>query len=128
MKGKSRRKELTKYLLPLLLLAAVLGLAVRPALAGDGGRPFETALSGAAEAPGPGDLDGNGTAKIRLNQGQGRVCFSLTVSGIAPATAAHIHIAPAGVAGPVVVPLEPPTFGSSSGCASADKDLIKAIR
>ena len=80
MKGKSRRKELTKYLLPLLLLAAVLGLAVRPALAGDGGRPFETALSGAAEAPGSGVPEGSGTAKIRLNQGQGRGCFFLTGS------------------------------------------------
>ena len=128
MKGKSRRKELTKYLLPLLLLAAVLGLAVRPALAGNGGRPLETVLTGAAEVPGPGDPDGSGTAKIRLNQGQGRVCFSLEVSGILPANGAHIHVGEAGVAGPIVVTLTPPTSGSSSGCASADKDLIKAIR
>src|SRR4030065_2501385 len=118
MKGKSRRKELTKYLLPLLLLAAVLGLAVRPALAGDGGRPFETALSGAAEAPGPGDADGSGWAQITLNQGQGRVCFSLAVTGIAPATAAHIHVAPAGAPGPVVVTLAPPPSGACRGCAS----------
>ena len=129
MKGKSRRKELTKYLLPLLLLAAVLGLAVRPALAGDGGRPFETALSGAAEAPGPGDADGSGWAQITLNQGQGRVCFSLAVTGITPATAAHIHVAPAGVPGPVVVILAPPTSGFSSGCVDGvSPELIKAIR
>jgi hypothetical protein len=129
MKGKSTSKELAKYLLPLLLLAAMFGLAVRPALAGDGGRPFETAMSGAAEAPGPGDPDGSGTAEIRLNQGQGQVCFSLEVSGIAPATAAHIHFAPVGVPGGVVVGLVPPTSGTSSGCVSGvDEDLIKAIR
>ena len=129
MKVKSTSKKLARYLLPLLLLAAVLGLAVRPALAGDGGRPFETALSGAAEAPGPGDADGSGWAQITLNQGQGRVCFSLAVTGITPATAAHIHVAPAGVPGPVVVTLAPPTSGSSSGCVSGvDADLIKAIR
>jgi hypothetical protein len=57
------------------------------------------------------------------------VCFSLAVTGITPATAAHIHVAPAGVPGPVVVTLAPPTSGSSSGCVSGvDADLIKAIR
>jgi hypothetical protein len=77
--------------------------------------------------PGPGDLDGSGEAFITLNHGRGEVCFQLSVSDIAPATAAHIHEAPAGVAGPVVVGLTPPTSGSSSGCVSADRDLIKDI-
>ncbi len=79
--------------------------------------------------PGPGDPDGSGTAAITLNQGTGEVCFELTVSDIAPAVAAHIHVAPVGVAGPVVVTLTPPTSGSSSGCVTgADSELIKAIR
>ena len=56
--------------------------------------------------PGPGDLDASGTAFITLNQGQGEVCFDLSWAGIDGAvTAAHIHVGPAGVAGPVVVPL-----------------------
>jgi hypothetical protein len=56
------------------------------------------------------------------------VCFELTVSGIEPATAAHIHQAPVGVAGPVVVPLDPPTNGTSSGCVSGvDHALIQNI-
>jgi hypothetical protein len=94
-----------------------------------GGRPLSTTLTGAAEVPGPGDPDGSGTAHLTLNQGQGEVCFELTVSNIAPATAAHIHVGPVGVAGPVVVPLVPPTSGSSSGCVTGvDRDLIKAIR
>ena len=112
-------------LLPVIMIVlAVLALA---SIAADGGRKFTTTLTGAAEVPGPGDPDGSGTATITLNHGQGQVCWELTVSDIAPATAAHIHVAPAGVAGPVVVPLSPPTSGSSSGCASADRDLIKAI-
>ena len=50
------------------------------------------------------------------------------MSGIAPASAAHIHVAPTGVAGPVVVPLVPPTSGSSSGCVEGvGTSLIKAI-
>jgi hypothetical protein len=108
-----------------LLLALATSVA---ALADDGGRPFSTTLTGAAEVPGPGDPDGSGTAALRLNPGQQEVCFELTVSGIAPATAAHIHVGPAGVAGPVVVPLAAPTSGTSSGCVTGvDPELIKAI-
>lgn len=108
-----------------LLLALAMSVV---ALADDGGRPFSTTLTGAAEVPGPGDPDGSGTATITLNHGQGEVCFELVVSGIAPATAAHIHVGPAGVAGPVVVPLAAPTSGTSSGCVTGvDQGLIKAI-
>src|SRR6266496_4983677 len=104
-------------------------LALTSIAADSSGRKFTTTLTGAAEVP-PGDPDGSGTATITLNYGQGQVCWEITVSGITlPATAAHIHVAPAGVAGPVVVPLSPPdASGSSSGCVSGvDPDLIKAI-
>jgi hypothetical protein len=103
-------------------------LASIPSLAAEGGRPLATVLTGAAEVPGPGDPDGSGTARLTLNQGQAEICYELTVSGIAPARAAHIHVGTADVAGPVVVGLTPPTNGSSSGCATVDADLIKAIR
>ena len=93
-----------------------------------GGRRLTTRLSGAAEVPGPGDPDGRGRAVITLNQGQGQVCFELTVSNIAPATAAHIHEGSVGQAGGVVVALTPPTTGSSKDCVSASAELIKNIR
>jgi hypothetical protein len=118
-----------KRLLALIVLVAgfsaiaLVGLAV----AGDGGRPLTTTMTGAAEVPGPGDPDGSGTAELRLNPGQAQICYTLTVSNIAPATAAHIHVGPVGVAGPVVVPLVPPTSGTSSGCASVDRELVLAI-
>jgi hypothetical protein len=124
-----------RFAVPLLALTVALALVafVGPAAAArldgadHGGRPLTTTLLGANEVPGPGDPDGIGSATITLNLGQGEVCFELSVSGIAPATAAHIHVAPVGVAGPVVVPLTPPTSGFSSGCRSVDRDLIKAI-
>ena len=97
------------------------------AIAANGGRPFNADMTGAQEIPGPGDPDGTGTAALRLNPGQGTVCFELTVEDIAPATAAHIHVGTEDVAGPVVVPLPPPTDGSSSGCVNADRTLIRAI-
>ena len=62
--------------LAVLALAALAGV-VSPsaALAADGGRPLSTVMSGADE-PGPGDPDGAGSASLRLNPGQGRICFS----------------------------------------------------
>jgi|SRR6266487_4782673 len=114
-----------KILHIVLIALAVLALAM---IAADGGRTFTTTLTGAAEVP-PGDPDGSGTATITLNYGQGQVCWEITVSGITlPATASHIHVAPVGVAGPVVIPLSPPdASGFSSGCTSADRELIKNI-
>jgi hypothetical protein len=111
-----------------IVLTVLTVLALTSIAADDSGRTFTTTLTGAAEVPGPGDPDGSGTATISLNHGLGRVCWQLTVSGIAPATAAHIHVGPAGVAGPVVVGLSAPTSGSSSGCVDGvNQDLIKAI-
>jgi hypothetical protein len=96
-----------------------------------GGRPLSATLTGEAEVPGPGDPDGSGTAFVTLNQGQGQVCFEISVSDILlPATAAHIHVGTADVAGPIVVTLAPPdASGFSSGCAEeVDRELIKDIR
>jgi hypothetical protein len=114
--------------IPPVLVTLGIGLTT---ISANGGRPFSTALTGAAEAPGPGDPDGSGQADFTLNQGQGQVCFEITLADITlPATGAHIHVAPEGVPGPVVVPLTPPdASGSSSGCVEdVDRDLIKAIR
>ena len=90
---------------------------------------FELTMTGAEEAPGPGDPNGSGTASFTFNRGRGEVCFSLEVEDIVlPATGAHIHVAPAGSPGPIVIPLTAPgSDGTSSGCVSADRDLVKAI-
>jgi hypothetical protein len=98
----------------------------------DAGRPFVTTLTGAAEVP-PADPDASGTASIILNQGLGTVCFDLSWENVdGTVFAAHIHVAPAGVNGPIVVPLFAGSFGgtdSVSGCVEdVDRDLIKAIR
>ena len=54
------------------------------------GRPLSTTLSGAEECSnlgvcGVGDPDGTGTAALRINPGQGEVCFTITVANIGAA-------------------------------------------
>ncbi len=115
-----------KTMLPIAALGAIAALAAAGAGAQEGGRPFTVQMTGAAEVPGPGDADGSGTATFRVNAGQGRVCYTLTVQNIEPATAAHIHRTPPDP-GPVVVPLAAPTDGSSDGCANVTRELAQEI-
>lgn len=110
----------------MLRLGAVSALLVMgPAVsaAEEGGRPITVQMTGAAERPGPGDENGAGTATFRINPGQKQVCYTLAVTDIDAATAAHIHKAPPTEAGPVVVPLEAPADGSSEGCADVTREL-----
>src|SRR5512134_2377230 len=93
------------------LLMLVLALFSLTAVAA-GGAPLSVMMTGAAERPGPGDPDGSGTASFTFNRGTGEVCFWLSVSNIAPATAAHIHRAPVTSPGPVVIGLIAPTSGT----------------
>ncbi len=134
-------------------LGAALGVGIATAMAGGGkspqavaapaatkdlGQKFGTGLvgtfSGSVEVP-AGDPDASGTALIRLNAAEGLVCFKFTVRGSDPLTAAHIHQAPAGTAGPVVIPLVAPTASAadptvqvSKGCVSAAPSLIATIK
>jgi hypothetical protein len=126
-----------------LLAGLVAGTAVVPAMAhhghkGDQRIKFVTlsaTLSGGNEVPGPGDTDGTGVAELNVAPRNGALCFSIAVEGITlPATAAHVHTGAAGVAGDVVVTLEPPmAFGSgvagtSSGCVTKlSGSLLKDI-
>lgn len=121
---------------PLLVTAAALAAASAPGLfvgtaaaapPPNAGIKLATTLLGANEVPVLGDPDGSGVATVTINPGQGTICYTLSVSGIAPATAAHIHEAPVGVAGPVVQPLMAPTDGSSSGCVE-NADLAREIK
>lgn len=112
----------------MLGLAASAALIAGSSLAADGGRKLQTTLTGAAEVPGPGDTDGSGSASITVNPGKNQVCYKVTVANIDVATAAHIHDADVGVAGPVVVGLNAPdASGASSGCATVTRELALEI-
>ena len=115
-----------------LTLAAAAALSATAAFSqtvADGGRPFTTTLTGAAEVPGPGDSNATGTVKITLNHGQERVCFEFSnVTNVdGTIVAAHIHRAPVGVAGPVVVPLFAGALDEEGCVNNVNPDLIKDI-
>ena len=97
-----------------LAVALVVGLA-GPASAAE---VFFTELQGEEEVPVRGDLDGSGFAVVVAIPEAGLVCYAIAVFDVNPIAAAHIHEAPRGVAGPIVVHLDPPTRGASGGCVA----------
>jgi hypothetical protein len=122
-----------RYLRALVTGVLVALGTVGVAVAETGGRPLSTTLTGAEEAPGPGDPNATGQADLTLNQGKNEVCFTVSWADIdGQVFAGHIHVAPAGSPGPIVVTLFTGSFagtGSASGCVeNVDPDLIKAIR
>ncbi|QKR98371.1 CHRD domain-containing protein [Sphingomonas sp. CL5.1] len=108
--------------LPAIACMAFLG---GPALAA-GPVTFTTMLSGPAEVP-PAPAAGHGTASVTIDTAKGQLCYELSATGTDTPTMAHVHKGAAGVAGPVVVALNPPAQGSSKGCATAPADTLAAI-
>lgn len=86
-------------------------------------------MDGSQEVP-PADPDGTGRVKIKLDPKNSEVCWKIKVEDITlPATGAHIHQAPRGENGPIVVPLSPPDErGKSKGCATVDPALLQQIQ
>ena len=89
-----------------------------------GGRPISTTL-----APVAPNTVGSGSFVARSNIGQGRICWSLTVTGLSDVTAAHIHYLNGPLATQIAVPLALPTpfTGSATGCATVLRALVKQI-
>jgi CHRD domain len=96
----------------------------QPLSASRGGRPISATLSPTAP-----NTVGSGTFVARSNIGQGRICWSLTVTGLVDVTAAHIHYGTGPNAGQIAVPLALPTpfTGSATGCANAARALVQQI-
>jgi len=106
----------------MILLTLAAAMAAAPVLAADT-VSLKATLAGSADT----DPDGTGTATVTVDTTKNEVCYKLTVSGIDPATMAHIHKGAAGASGPVVVPFDPPTSGSSEGCKPATSEIAAAI-
>jgi hypothetical protein len=120
-----RRLDLVGALAAVMALTAVFA---NPALAQPVTGLDASYMSGKGEVPGPGDPDGGGTAHVVLIPSQNRICYSLKVSDIAPATAAHIQRGAFHEVGPSILDLNPPLAdGASSGCTSVEPALIESL-
>jgi hypothetical protein len=88
---------------------------------------FTAKLSGDNEVGG-GDPDGSGTAAVKMRGTE--VCYDIKWTGI-DATMSHIHKAPAGTNGDVLVPFfaneSPLDANSKGGCVEAKASVVKAI-
>lgn len=123
------RKHTLQFAL-VLASVAVLGTAVAASAAPPG--VSKTTLTGPQEVPGPGDNNGFGRAVVQSKPLQSQICVSIRYFGIEPPTGAHIHEAPAGVAGDIVVDFTPLIATSDpsyiSGCVPVDTELARDIK
>ena len=114
-----------------LLLAALGTVLLATSVAANHFATFATSLSGSEEAPGPGDPNGKGWATLDVYDA-GLVCYTLKIQAIETPMAAHIHEAPAGAAGPVVVDLRIDLAERRGNrltyCANAAEEVVAGIR
>src|SRR5205085_763812 len=115
-----------RLMVSVVLVGAVAAAVLVPAVVFAGGTAVPTLtvkMRGAVEVP-KGAPAGKGTAAVTISGS--KVCWRFSgLTGIDQPTAAHIHKAPAGKSGPVVVP-----FGGAfkpSGCTTTTAAIAKAI-
>jgi hypothetical protein len=109
-------------IIALLACCGLLGSAA-PATANDA--RLVAYMFGANERPAAGDPDGVGRAYVTINDSANQLCVSIQITNISlPATGFHIHLAPPGSAGPVVVPLAPPTANQSVQCLTVESEAL----
>ena len=106
-----------RRILGILSVGIVLGLAstvvAEPVL-------FALPLEGEQEVPGPGDPDGMGMALLSIDPEASTIDWRISVDNIyVPITGAHIHQAPVGEPGPIVVDFA----GQLNGEGLVDADL-----
>ena len=113
--------------------AVTIAAAVALAFAGAGAAQAAPAipLTGGQEAPKPNDFGAHGSFSYEIDDDLNEFCYIIDVTGLsAPATAAHVHVAPRNTPGPVVIPLVVPneTDFTASGCTTVnDEALLDAI-
>ena len=113
--------------MPLLLAAAVAAATAASPLSAQVAQRLSANLTAAAEVPGPGKANASGSAVVRVNTVQRRVCYTVDFRNIPNATMAHIHAGARGVAGPPVVTLARAGPRVFQGCARVSRQLARDL-
>jgi hypothetical protein len=105
----------------MVLLGAGPAMAEQVSLTGSG--------SGADEAPGPGEEGATIEGDLTVDTDTGTITYTVSVAGNAEdVAAAHIHEAPVGTAGEVVVPLDEAAVGAGAqATATVEPELAQEI-
>jgi len=110
-------------ILILAIAAAAFAAFVVPALAAVEDAELGAKLKGKEEVPGPGDNDGTGEAQLETKIAKSKLCYLVEFEDIGTATAAHVHKAPKGEDGKIVIPLfEEQTESPAEDCIKVEKD------
>jgi hypothetical protein len=118
--------HLKRIAIAVALAAGTFAIAVPATASPDGvDKILTTKMNGNKEFPGPGD--GNGKGEFAATLSDGTLCYSFWAKKIAAPTAAHIHEAPAGASGPVVVTLILPTESGVSTCVAPPADVVDGL-
>ena len=87
---------------------------------------FNVNLDGLAQVPGPGAIDGAGSANIIVDPLGTEVCYTIQTSNIGPLTAAHIHEGRNGTSGPIAVTLSA-TTPEETKCVATTASIVKGL-
>jgi len=88
---------------------------------------FVAHMTGTAEVP-PADPDGSGTAAVTIDTATGDICWNISYTNLDPVILQHIHEAPVGVNGPVLVNLFPTPFTPPPPLTGCVNDPVNAPR
>jgi hypothetical protein len=104
---------------------ALLGLlGVAPPARADG-KTYSAALSATEETPAPGPTGGTGAATITIDLAAKTLCYDVSWSKeVGTPTAGHIHRAPKGLNGPIVVMLD---LSKPKACMPVDSTVLSQL-
>jgi CHRD domain len=110
-------------ILTLAIAVAAFAAAVVPAIAAVEDAELAAKLKGKEEVPGPGDPNGKGEAQLETKIAKSKLCYLVEYEDIETATAAHVHKAPKGEDGKIVIPLfEEQTDSPAEDCIKVEKE------
>ena len=91
-------------------------------------KEFTATLSGEEAVPGPGDQNGSGTVKLRVNRSKQKVCQVMRLKGVPDASIANIRRGRRGKTGPIVVDLDLSLGRVTRSCTtSVPRNDLRAI-